>query len=284
MKTQKNIEKTSDTRQGNGLNSNQEKSLEISQRSRMRINLGQSQLIGFVSFLIVWEICHLLLKTNTIPSPVEAMQQVISTPYILVQHCGASILRVGAAVIIALIPAVPIGILLGVNNTCKRLFSPLLYFIYPIPKVAFLPVFMILFGLGNTSKITLVTWIIIFQIILSVRDGVERIEAVNFKVMDSFCASTFQKYRYLIIPAILPQIFSGLRISIGISLASLFYAENYATKYGIGYYIISAWTRMDYIEMFAGIMMLGFVGILLFKILDLLELLCTPWIKRNRGS
>ncbi len=264
MKTQKSLDKTFEIRQG----------------KRLSKKFGQSQLLGFISFLIVWEICHLLLKTNTIPSPLETVEQVVRTPLILLQHCGASILRVGAAIIIALIPAVPIGILLGVNDTCKRLFSPLLYFIYPIPKVAFLPVLMILFGLGNTSKITLVTWIIIFQIILSVRDGVERIEAVNFKVMDSFCASTVQKYRYLIIPAILPQIFSGLRISIGISLASLFYAENYATKYGIGYYIISAWTRMDYVEMFAGIMMLGFVGILLFKIIDLLELLCTPWVKR----
>ena len=73
---------------------------------------------------------------------------------------------------------------------------------------------MILFGLGNVSKIMLIIWIIVFQMILSVRDGVMQIPISHFKVMNSFSASTKQQFRYLIIPAILPQVFSGLRISI----------------------------------------------------------------------
>ena len=198
-------------------------------------------------------------------------------------HCLASLLRVLTAVSISLSIGVISGILLGLNRTCKRLFSPLLYFLYPIPKVAFLPVFMLLFGLGNTSKILLVIWIIVFQIVLSVRDGVEQITPYYFKVMDSFCVTRVQRYRYLILPAILPQIFSGLRISIGISLASLFFAENYATAYGIGYYILSAWTKMNYVEMFSGILALGFEGIILFGILDRLEMRCAPWSKKERN-
>jgi NitT/TauT family transport system permease protein len=191
----------------------------------------------------------------------------------------ASFLRVLAAISISLIIGVPVGVLIGVNRTCNRILSPLLYFIYPIPKVAFLPVFMLLFGLGNTSKIILIIWIIIFQIILSIRDGVEQISPIYFKVMDSFCVSAGQRYRYLILPAILPQIFSGLRISIGISLASLFFAENYATVYGIGYYILSAWTKMNYVEMFGGILSLGLLGIIMFLILDRLEAICVPWTR-----
>lgn len=73
-------------------------------------------------------------------------------PGTLLKHCTASILRVCAAISISLILRVPAGIALGVNKTCSRLFSPLLYFIYPIPKVAFLPVLMLLFGLGNSSE------------------------------------------------------------------------------------------------------------------------------------
>lgn len=242
--------------------------------------LAQSQLVGFLSFLVLWELFHLFLKTHTIPSPLETGIYMLSVPADLLMHCTASTLRVAAALGISLILGVPAGILLGVNKTCKRLFSPLLYFIYPIPKVAFLPVFMLLLGLGNTSKIILVVWIIVFQIMLSVRDGVEQIEPLYFKVMDSFCVTAGQRYRYLILPAVLPQLFTGLRISIGISLASLFFAENYATSYGIGYYILSAWTKMNYAEMFSGILALGFVGILLFKGLDKLESACAPWLKR----
>lgn len=245
-----------------------------------RKRFTESQLAGFLSFLILWELLHLLLKTHTVPSPLETTAFMLTVPGELLRHCAASILRVVAAIGISLILGVPAGILMGVNKTCKSLLSPLLYFIYPIPKVAFLPVFMLLFGLGNTSKIILVIFIIVFQLMLSVRDGVERIPPLYFNVMEGYCVSAGQKYRYLILPAILPQIFSGLRISIGISLASLFFAENYATVYGIGYYILSAWTKMNYVEMFSGILALGLVGILLFKILDRLETACAPWLKR----
>lgn len=241
----------------------------------------RSRLAGFFSFLILWELLHILLKTHTVPSPIETVAYMLTVPAELLAHCAASILRVTAAIGISLILGIPAGILLGVSQTCRRIFSPLLYFIYPIPKIAFLPVFMLLFGLGNTSKILLVIFIIIFQVMLSVRDGVAQIEPLYFKVMDSFCVSPAQKYRYLVLPAVLPQIITGLRISIGISLASLFFAENYATTYGIGYYILSAWTKMNYIEMFSGILALGFVGILLFALLDLLESSCVPWLKRK---
>lgn len=243
--------------------------------------LLSSQLAGFIGFLFIWQILHLLLKTHTIPSPLETLAYFVSVPIVLLKHAGASVLRVAAAVGISLVLGIPAGLLLGVNKTCKRLFSPLLYFIYPIPKIAFLPVFMLLFGLGNTSKIMLILFIIVFQIMLSVRDGVSQIDPVYFKVMDSFCVSQRQQYRYLIFPAVLPYLFSGLRISIGISLASLFFAENYATQFGIGYYILSAWTKMNYVEMFSGILALGFVGILLFYLLDRLERLCVPWQKQD---
>ncbi len=238
-------------------------------------------LVGFLSFVFFWEIIDLVIQTHTIPSPIETFVYLFTSIDELLLHSFGSIGRVVASLSISLILGIPLGIFLGVNKLFNRLFSPFLYFIYPIPKVAFLPVFMILFGLGNVSKIMLIIWIIIFQIILSVRDGVMQIPDSHFKVMNSFSASSKQQFRYLIIPAILPQVFSGLRISIGISLASLFFSENYATTYGVGYYIMSAWTKMNYPEMFCGILVLGFIGLIIFKVLDRLEAHFTPWIKRS---
>ncbi|MDF2942501.1 MAG: transporter permease [Herbinix sp.] len=240
----------------------------------------KSQIVGFLSFILLWEIIHLIINTHTIPSPIETIAYTFPILDKLMLHSLASVVRVVTGIGISLIIGVPIGIYLGVNKLFHQLLSPFLYFIYPIPKVAFLPIFMLLFGLGNTSKIILIIWIVIFQIILSVRDGVGQIPEQYFKVMNSFQASSSQKYRFLVIPAILPQVFAGLRISIGISLASLFFAENYAATYGIGYFILSAWTKMNYIEMFSGIMVLGIIGVLLFRILDGIEAHCTPWVKR----
>jgi ABC-type nitrate/sulfonate/bicarbonate transport system permease component len=244
--------------------------------------IGKSQLVvGFLSFILFWELIYLIIQTHTIPSPIETFAYLFTIIDDLILHSLGSIGRVLAAMSISLIIGIPLGIFLGANKLFNRLFSPFLYYIYPIPKVAFLPVFMILFGLGNVSKVMLIIWIIIFQIILSVRDGVRQIPTSHFKVMNSFSASIKQQFRYLIIPAILPQVFSGLRISIGISLASLFFAENYATTYGVGYLIMSAWTKMNYPEMFCGILTLGFIGLLIFKALDGLEAHFTPWTKRS---
>jgi len=234
-------------------------------------------IIGFISVSLFWYIVYFLLQSHTIPSPFLTVIYMWNEKYMLLLHAGASLLRIIIALFISLLIGVPLGIILGKNKRINTLLSPFLYYIYPIPKVAFLPIFMILYGLGNQSKITLIIWIIVFHIILSVRDGVLQIPSSYYKVMQGFQAPIYQQLIYLIFPSVLPAIFTGIRISIGISLATLFFAENYATTYGIGYYIISAWTKMNYEEMFAGIVTLGCIGLLLFILLDKLELKVTPW-------
>lgn len=241
-------------------------------------NVIRNQLIiGFISVSLFWYIVYFLLQSHTIPSPFLTVIYMWNEKYMLLLHAGASLLRIIIALFISLLIGVPLGIILGKKKRINTLLSPFLYYIYPIPKVAFLPIFMILYGLGNQSKITLIIWIIVFQIILSVRDGVLQIPSSYYKVMQGFQAHIYQQLIYLIFPSVLPAIFTGIRISIGISLATLFFAENYATTYGIGYYIISAWTKMNYEEMFAGIVTLGCIGLLLFILLDKLELKVTPW-------
>lgn len=232
---------------------------------------------GLLSFLLLWEVLYLTVKTHTIPSPYLTFLYLPKVAEKLLYHLLASLARVGAAVFLSLLIGIPAGIALSVSKGLRKLLSPFVYFIYPIPKVAFLPVFMLLFGLGNLSKILLVIWIIVFQIILAIRDGADQIPKLYFKAMAGYQATPFKNLRYLIMPAILPYIFSSLRISLGISLASLFFAENYATKYGIGYFILSAWTKMNYKEMFCGILALGLLGILLFILLDSLEKILVPW-------
>ncbi|MBD8069092.1 ABC transporter permease [Bacillus sp. PS06] len=242
--------------------------------------LNNQIVIGTLSILLFWYSLFFLVNTHSIPSPFETIAHLFTIKIPILLHSLASLMRVLVALGISLIIGVPIGLFLGVNKTFNRVFSPFLYYLYPLPKVAFLPVFMLLFGLGNISKVMLIIWIIIFQIILSVRDGVTQIPSSYFKVMDSFAASTRHYYQYLVVPAVLPQLISGIRISIGISLASLFFAENYATTYGIGYFIISGWTKMNYIEMFGGILVLGLIGLLIFKCLDWLEARLIPWAQK----
>ena len=169
-------------------------------------------------------------------------------------HIAVSLYRITLAVVIALITGVPLGLWMGLNRKADEFLSPVAYILYPIPKIAFLPVLMILFGLGNEPKIILIITIIIFPILLAARDGVREIPRELFFSVRSLGLNRRQTYLDLVLPAVLPKIISALRISIGISISVLFFAENFATAYGIGYFIMNSWAMVSYVEMFAGIL------------------------------
>jgi NitT/TauT family transport system permease protein len=192
-------------------------------------------------------------------------------------HVIISIFRITAAIGISLGIGVPFGMWLGLSKRADALISPVAYILYPIPKVAFLPLFMLLFGLGNSSKIILIISIIVFQIILTVRDGVKEIPMELHYSIKTLGLSRWQVYMNLVLPAVLPKIISALRVSIGVSIATLFFSENFATTYGIGYFIMNCWVMVDYTQMFAGIFAMSIMGILIFTAIDVMEKKLCPW-------
>lgn len=238
---------------------------------RVQSNFFRSLFLGILSYLAVWILLYVLSNNHAIPSPIVTGIKMWNIKELLGLHIIASSLRIFIALLLAVLVGLPIGILLSMFPKSDRLLSPLLYFLYPLPKVAFLPVFMLFWGLGNFSKILLLFSIIVLQVIILVRDGAKTIPENYQRIMTNFQASIWQQIRYLILPAIFPNILASLRVSIGIALASLFFAENYATDYGLGYLILSAWTKMDYPEMFAGIFCIALLGFILFRVIDSLE-------------
>lgn len=238
---------------------------------RVQSNFFRSLFLGILSYLAVWILLYVLSNNHAIPSPIVTGIKMWDIKELLGLHIIASSLRIFIALLLAVLVGIPIGILLSMFPKSDRLLSPLLYFLYPLPKVAFLPVFMLFWGLGNFSKILLLFSIIVLQVIILVRDGAKTIPENYQRIMTNFQASIWQQIRYLILPAIFPNILASLRVSIGIALASLFFAENYATDYGLGYLILSAWTKMDYPEMFAGIFCIALLGFILFRVIDSLE-------------
>jgi NitT/TauT family transport system permease protein len=235
-------------------------------------------LFGSIIVLILWYIIHLLVNSNIIPGPYEtiiAFVKLMAGDLFL--HVIISIFRITAAIGISLGIGVPFGMWLGLSKRADALISPVAYILYPIPKVAFLPLFMLLFGLGNSSKIILIISIIVFQIILTVRDGVKEIPMELHYSIKTLGLSRWQVYMNLVLPAVLPKIISALRVSIGVSIATLFFSENFATTYGIGYFIMNCWVMVDYTQMFAGIFAMSIMGILIFTAIDVMEKKLCPW-------
>ncbi len=245
----------------------------------LKVITKRKTLYGVVILIAFWYIAHIIINSNTVPGPFETFTAFIRLAGEgLFIHIGASLVRIFAAAAISIIIGVPLGLWIGFSLKADAILSPILYLLYPIPKVAFLPVFFLLFGLGDTSKVILIITIIIFQIIMATRDGIKEIPMELIYSVKSLGLKTLGMYRHLILPAALPRIISSLRISVGISISVLFFTENYGTFYGIGYFIMYQWSVLRYTEMFAGIIGFSLMGFFMFRILDLVEKKLCPWI------
>lgn len=192
-------------------------------------------------------------------------------------HTLASLTRVIAALAVSLALAVPAGMAAGARPRVDRWASPLAYLLYPVPKIALLPAFIVLLGLGEASKLALLVTILVFPLYLAARDGVRDLSAdllVSARVLG---LKGWALVRHVQLPAVLPRLFSALRLGVGIALSVLFFAENFSTQYGLGSLIMNQWALMRYAEMGWGIAALSLLGLALFAAVDLLERRVCPW-------
>lgn len=233
---------------------------------------------GFITFNLLWYLFSLKVNMKILPPPTEVYLNMFKlSNQELYKHVFVSLYRVSSGIIISLIIGSLIGLLMAYSKTWNKILNPLVYFTYPIPKTALLPIVMLLYGLGDKSKIIIIVLILVFQIIVAVRDATLNIPYETYNPIRSLGASKLQIFSHITLPAILPELLTTLRLSIGTALSILFFAEGYGTKYGIGYYILDAWSRISYLEMYTGIIILGLLGFVLFMLIDILEESLFKW-------
>lgn len=229
--------------------------------------------------LLLWEILHLAVLSDAVPSPVKTLLNcvhLLSTQEIY-RHVGFSFLRLMCAISSSLVVGVSLGVLMGLNENINRFLGPVLYVLFPIPKVALLPILFIFFGLGEFSKIALIFLIVIFQITLMIRDAIHGIPSNIRLTATVMRLEGWSFYRHLILPCISKTVISGTRISAGTGIAVLFFAENYATNTGIGFFIMNSWSLIDYLNLYSGIVFLSLMGGGIFSFLDYLEARYCQW-------
>jgi len=230
--------------------------------------------------LILWEGAALLLNSMALPEPWIVLQDLIAkfANGSLLDDMVVSTFRALAGIFLALITAVPLGLVIGSEKTVRKRISPFIYLLYPIPHVVLLPLIIILFGIGNFSKIFLIALIVFFQILVTTRDGAKNIHRNYFYSMQTLGASRLQIYRHVILPATLPKIMTAMRISVGTSVAILFFVESFATTTGLGYIIMDSWGRADYVSLYTGISSMALLGFILYLLLDRLEQHICRWV------
>jgi NitT/TauT family transport system permease protein len=238
----------------------------------------KTYLYSFIVITVLWYITFLTLKLPIVPSPIVIYIKIFKIfKEAIAIHALYSIARVFIGVFVSLVIGVLLGYLMGYYKKIDKLLSPLVYFTYPVPKMALLPIVMLLFGLGELSKIIMLVLIVIFQIIIAARDAVKAIPKEVYHSLYSLGASRLQIFKNIVVPASLAEIITSTRLALGTAVSILFFTETYGTRYGMGYFIMDSWMRVNYIEMYAGIVVLSVIGVLIFILIDILDSYLCSW-------
>ena len=186
------------------------------------------------------------VDTLFLPAPeqlYEALQRVLAEGYVdatLWQHIGTSLLRVLLALGAAVLTAIPLGILMGLNPLVGAALDPLVEFYRPIPPLAYLPLIVIWFGIGELSKVLLIYLALFAPLLIATAAGVRRVDRSRIQAVRCLGANRWQVVRHVVLPSALPEVLTGLRIALGVGWSTLVAAELIAANRGLGFMVQSA--------------------------------------------
>jgi ABC-type nitrate/sulfonate/bicarbonate transport system permease component len=238
-------------------------------------------LVSPIGLLLLWQLLLMagLGDRRFIPTPSDIAarywQMVASGE--LAQHTGVTLYRVFAGFFIGSIPGIAVGLLMAMFRPVRIFVDPLIAALFPIPKIALMPLLLLAFGFGDASKIALVAIAVFFPVIINTYSGAANIEKIYWDVARNFGASQQVMFRRIVFFGALPMIFAGLRIALAVSFIVLVAAEFVATKAGIGYLIWNSWELLQVDVMFVGIVTVGILGLIATVALQELERKVIPW-------
>lgn len=188
------------------------------------------------------------------------------------RHIGASLMRVGIGFGLAVCVAVPLGLWMGWVRAAYRMLNPIFQILRPISPIAWIPIAILWFGVGDASPIYLIFISSVFPMVVQTTVGVHTIEKRYLRAAENFGVSRRTLFRQVVIPAVLPQVITGMRIGLGVAWLVVVAAEMIALHSGLGYMIMdsrNAGNRYDLVV--AGMIIIGLIGLSLDGIMRLLE-------------
>ena len=217
-------------------------------RSRRALPTRWISVLTLASLLLAWWLVTAAgwVEPLFLPSPGEvlsAARQVLGQGYMeasLWQHLGASLGRIGVALLLATLTAIPVGLAIGHNRVARGILDPLIEFYRPIPPLAYLPLIVIWCGIGELSKVLLIYLAIFAPIAIATATGVRSVDPVRLRAAQSLGATRGQLIRHVILPSALPDILTGIRIGLGVGWSTLVAAELIAATRGLGFMVQSA--------------------------------------------
>ena len=246
--------------------------------ARARLSRFVLPLIVILVVIAIWWIVVVRTESAIFPTP----WQVVTGAFELAQdgtlweHIGASLFRVGTGFGLALVVAIPLGLWMGWVGGVYRTLNPIFQMLRPISPIAWIPLAILWFGVGDVSPIFLIFISSVFPMIVQTTSGVHTIERRYLRAAANFGVSRSVLFRRVVIPAVLPEIIVGMRIGIGVAWLVVVAAEMIALRSGLGYLIMdsrNAGNRYDLV--IASMIIIGVIGLLLDGTTRLLERLKT---------
>ena len=238
-----------------------------------------------ILFLLAWELLVRggILDYRFFPPPSDVLMTLVemSLSGELLDHLLISLQRIFLGFLLGAVPGIIIGMVIGWNRWVRAFLDPLVSALYPIPKISLLPLILIIFGIGEMSKVIIVAIAGMFQVLLTTAHGVMNIDPVLIQAGKNYGAKGVSLFSKVILPASLSSIFSGLRLSLGICLLIIVAAEFVAANHGIGYLIWISWSTLSVKKMYAGLVVIAALGILFTRGLEGLGRRLMPWAQEN---
>ena len=217
-----------------------------------------------LGLLLAWELAarfgFIDVRFFPAPSTIIGVLVELTRSGELIEHVTISLQRIGLGFLLGGIPAVIIGISMGISRPMRALIDPLISATFPIPKSALLPFILLIFGLGEMSKVVMVAIGVFFPIAINATAGVLQINQIYLDVGKSFKASRWDTFRTIALPGALPFIMTGVKLSAGIALILIAVTEMVGAKSGIGYMIWSAWEIFAVPKMYVGLFTIALIG------------------------
>ncbi|MAI11412.1 MAG: ABC transporter permease [Rhodospirillaceae bacterium TMED167] len=228
-------------------------------------SIGLVGAMVFVLLIAFWEWgSHVgWISQLVLPAPSEAFAafQELVVSGLLWKHVSASVTRLVTGWISGTVLGLLVGLSIGLFSLARAGFVPLVSAMFPIPKIAMLPLFIIWFGIGEGSKVATILFGTFFPTVITVYGGVDNVDRNLIRMGQSFGLSWFSIVRKIILPGALPAILSGARISASIAIILLVAAEMIGAEFGIGAYILLAGSLMATDQLIAGVALLSVLGL-----------------------
>jgi NitT/TauT family transport system permease protein len=231
--------------------------------------------------LLAWEIGAMTGRVDTrffaAPSTIAAALVGMIQTGELWTHVSISLSRIAVGFVLGVIPGVTVGLAMGLFAPMRALIQPLIDATFPIPKIALLPLFILIFGIGEESKYAIIAVSITYLVLINTVAGVRNIDRIYLDVGRNFHASRLMMFTDVALPGALPQIITGVRLAMGVALLVIVSAEFVGAKSGIGYLIWTSWQVFQVEKMYVGLLVTALLGFGSAVLLHWLERVLIPW-------